>query len=350
MLWNGPERSLLLYVNSNPAAVVIGRNQNPWRESHVLERLSENGCPDRSRVELVRRMSGGGTVYHDRGNLNFCFIAPKCALDKAANAELVRDVVGSLLVSPSGRTYALASTNSRYDVLVNGKKVSGSAFRVSRERAYHHGTLLVSSELETLRRSLVPSSMAVTNAKGTQSVRSSVANLKEFNATLSMDEVARKFAQTYVEQQSQSGIGEVDFQWDVDSLVRQESDVRVLEETLRSPQWIYGETPSFHLVLESASPNGLEQDHHVRIELDFARGAQLQSAKLTSSYPPTNPHDAAILEDHLVQFGSSQHPLSGDLLGRWLRSYRPLTASAKDLFDEVANIVESKIPVLRRYN
>ncbi len=153
------EPTLFLYQNS--PCVVIGRGQNPWLETDVLF-LQQNNIP------LLRRQSGGGTVVHDLGNLNFCFLSPKAAFDKMQNIQFVQHILSTL-----GRAVEIGE---KYDLLFEGKKVSGSAFRETTHNCFHHGTLLLESDLDFVRRCLqVPPTDIVT--KSVRSRLSAVTNL-----------------------------------------------------------------------------------------------------------------------------------------------------------------------------
>jgi len=134
-------RSFLLYRNR--PSVVIGRYQNPWRECNVRE-MSQQG------VGLVRRRSGGGTVYHDHGNVNLSFFSPRASFDKFQNSALLVRALTHLGIAARGSLVP----NERSDLMFNGQKVSGSAYRITSAAAYHHCTLLLSADIHGLRRFL----------------------------------------------------------------------------------------------------------------------------------------------------------------------------------------------------
>ena len=133
----------LLFLYVNEPSVVIGRFQNPWIES----RPSALGP-----IHLVRRQSGGGTVYHDPGNVNFSFISTQEEYDKTANLEIICRIMEKAGVN--------LSINERHDLTVNFKdevyKVSGSAFRLKKDKVFHHGTLLITSDRDKLKKALTP--------------------------------------------------------------------------------------------------------------------------------------------------------------------------------------------------
>ena len=146
----------------NRPSVIIGLNQSPYAEVD-LKYLEEKG------ITLARRVTGGGAVYHDLGNLNYSIAGPVADMEDAYGlmAETLRSI--GLKAERSGRN----------DILVEGRKCSGYAKRLSRDRMMIHGTLMWDVNLETLTKSLaVPGSKL--QAAGIASVRSRVANLKEY--------------------------------------------------------------------------------------------------------------------------------------------------------------------------
>lgn len=160
-------------------AVVIGKNQNPWMEC-APGQLETRG------IGLARRISGGGTVYHDQGNLNYAFILDRASYRRGA-------VFGELVVRL--RKLGISATNhGRSGLGVEGRKFSGTAFCYRGSRVLHHGTLLVSADLEELERALTPPPIAI-RSRAIPSERSPVVNLSEIVPGLTVERLAAALAE-----------------------------------------------------------------------------------------------------------------------------------------------------------
>ena len=155
----------VFYLWQNRNTVVVGRHQNAWKECRVKLLEDEGGF-------LARRSSGGGAVYHDLGNLNFSFVAPREAYDERRQLEVVRRAVADFGVR--------AEFTGRNDLVLSGDgaKFSGNAYRFAGGVGLHHGTIMVDVALDRLGRYLAPDEGKL-RAKGIDSVRSRVRNLAE---------------------------------------------------------------------------------------------------------------------------------------------------------------------------
>ncbi len=178
-----PPGMCVLYLWQNQNTVVIGKNQNPWLECRTTLLQEEGGT-------LARRLSGGGAVFHDLGNLNFTFIMCKEDYDLDRQLSVIQKAC-----SLAGIT---AEKSGRNDLLADGRKFSGNAFYQNRTHAYHHGTLMIDVDREKLGRYLSPPK-AKLEAKGVTSVRSRVVNLRELSPALTIDGMKRYMAAAFCE-------------------------------------------------------------------------------------------------------------------------------------------------------
>lgn len=157
---------LLFYINT--ACVVIGKHQNPWKEVDLSRTREKNHV-------VARRLSGGGTVYHDLGNINFSFIRTK-------NQDFVNFKEHIEPISAALKELGIANIISpRNDIFVNEHKVSGNAEHINSKlsRILHHGTLLYDSDLIRLNGSIRPKINYNIKTHAVDSVRSPVMNLRE---------------------------------------------------------------------------------------------------------------------------------------------------------------------------
>ncbi|KAK7470112.1 hypothetical protein VKT23_001553 [Stygiomarasmius scandens] len=222
-----PQQPLLLLYRDDPC-VVIGRNQNPWKEVNLPAlRAREN-------VPFIRRRSGGGTVYHDHGNTNFSIHLPRQSFDRHATAQIVLRAVRSLGID--------ANVNDRNDICVGKEKVSGSAYKIVNKRAYHHGTMLISTELKTLG-DLLRTNKDTMETKGVASVRSPVCNLQQFSKNITHDAFVNAMVDEFLKEYPTTTPTDVQFVDEVDW-----QDVEYIQHgmaELPSWDWAYGQTPEF---------------------------------------------------------------------------------------------------------
>ena len=175
------EDECIIYLWQNKKTVVIGKNQNAWKECQA-ENLEKDGG------HVVRRLSGGGAVYHDVGNLNFTFLVRKDNYDLDKQLQVIINAVNSLGIK--------AVKSGRNDILTDGRKFSGNAFYKKGDHCYHHGTLMVDVDTGALSRYLTVSD-AKLKSKGVDSVKSRVTNLKTLNPEITIDSLAEALVEAF---------------------------------------------------------------------------------------------------------------------------------------------------------
>lgn len=247
------EGQCILYLWQNKNTVVIGRNQNPWKECHTTLLQQEGG-------HLARRLSGGGAVFHDLGNLNFTFLVPQADYDLDRQLSVILEAVRNLGIS--------AESSGRNDILAEGRKFSGNAFYKNGRQAYHHGTLLVSADMDKLVRYLNPSK-AKLKSKGVDSVRSRVVNLRDLNPEITVDSLKTALARSFCE------ICGLPLRILEESQLDTEK-IQLLEQRSRSWEWNYGQKIPFSFECEERFDWG-----SVLVQLHIGGGI-IQQAKIYS--------------------------------------------------------------------
>ena len=241
------ERGPILFLCVNSPCVVIGKNQNPWREC----RLS---LMEKESVPLARRISGGGTVYHDEGNLNFGVIVPRTEYREAKQYELIFQTLEKFGVKASNGFGELTTGLRKNSLAVDGKKFSGQAFCFRGQHVLHHGTLLVNSDLDQLNRYL-GSELEGIQTKAIASVPSEVMNLSEAAPELTVKNLSDALIETF---KGMYGNGTVEYWDDLPALLRktlqaggmvQEAELLPIIGKLSSNDWKLNHTPRFQVTI-----------------------------------------------------------------------------------------------------
>lgn len=215
------EGECILYLWQNQRTVVIGRNQNAWKELKVAQLNEEQGF-------VARRLSGGGAVFQDLGNLNFTFLVHESLYDVDKQLSVILKALSKLGIH--------AEKNGRNDLTVDNRKFSGNAYYKKNQQCYHHGTLLVHANVDDMSRYLNVSAEKL-KSKGVASVRSRVANLCEFQPELTVECLKEKLIEAYNEIYGSYELLQVD------ELDQHRLDE--LKEQFGSWDWLYGRNIQF---------------------------------------------------------------------------------------------------------
>lgn len=224
-LKHAPVAEDLLILWRNAPTVVIGRNQN------ILAEINQDFIAERN-IQVVRRLSGGGAVYHDLGNLNFTFITALSKVGHNNFAHFTRSVIDALAAFGVD-----AEFTGRNDLTIAGQKFSGNAQYIHHDRLLHHGTLLFDTDLPTLAQALAGAE-AKHSKPAVASVRSRVTTIRrhlppditlaEFEATL----IQAAFARTGMPYQGYEP-----------SVLGRQAIADLADRRYRDPNWTYGKLP-----------------------------------------------------------------------------------------------------------
>ena len=253
------ESYLLFYING--PSIIIGRNQNTIEEINT-EYVEENG------VIVVRRMSGGGAVYHDLGNLNYSFITKDEGNSLQDNfKQFTKPVLDALQ-----KLGANANLMGRNDIEIDGKKVSGTAQYATGGRMYTHGTLMLNSDLDNVGKALKPKKEKI-ESKGVKSVRARVGNISDFiNEPMTVEEFRQFILKSVFEQEG----GEVK------EYVLTEEDWEKINEISKNKyqtwEWNYGKSPKFDIQNSKRFPAGT-----IDVRLDVVKGI-INDAKIYGDF------------------------------------------------------------------
>lgn len=278
-----PETAVL-FLWRNQETVVIGRFQNPWIECNTKKMEEDN-------VLLTRRQSGGGAVFHDLGNTNFTFLNGKAAYDKARNNSIITKAIAKYDIN--------AYASGRNDILVDGsdgaRKISGSAFKENQDRCFHHGTLLINANLSRLAEYLRPDEKKLVS-KGIKSVRARVANLTDFNPSVTHDGLCQHVVHSFFDHyQNECEIEHLDHDW-----LKSIAPLNDYYEQLKDWKWRFGETPKFNHQLAARFDWGGMEFH-----LDVHKGLVTDCAIFSDSLHPE------MIEALAAAFKGSQYTNDG---------------------------------------
>jgi lipoate---protein ligase len=265
------ETYLLFYINE--PSIIIGKNQNTIEEINT-EYVERNG------IHVVRRLSGGGAVYHDLGNLNFSFIT-KDDGDSFLNFQKFTEPI----IKALKKLGVNAELSGRNDIVVEGRKVSGNAQFSTRGRMFSHGTLLFDSKIENIVSALNVKKDKI-ESKGIKSIRSRVANISEF---LKEKMTIEEFRSVLLE----SIFGK---DKEIPEYVLTEEDWanihKLSRERYQNWEWNYGKSPKFNLQHSHRFPAG-----QIDVRLEVQKGI-IENCKIYGDFFGVG--DVAEIEEKLI--------------------------------------------------
>lgn len=226
----------ILYLWQNSHTIVVGRNQNIWKECRVNEFTESGGL-------IARRLSGGGAVYHDLGNLNFTFLAQIPDYDVDRQLDVILRALLKLGIT--------ARKTGRNDLAIDGRKFSGNAFYKSGNRCFHHGTIMLDVDTAVLTKYLSASSGKLAS-RGVESVKSRIINISEaYGSTVSTDMMKKCLKEAFYEYGTEKNVKISED--GPDSIYKLEAESIT---DFSSWEWIYGKNIDFNEEVNCESEKG----------------------------------------------------------------------------------------------
>jgi lipoate-protein ligase A len=302
LLKNFTEDVFMLWQSDS--AVVVGKHQNALAEINHRY-VAENG------IKVARRLSGGGTVFHDPGNLNFTFIKSMEEIDQI-NFKLFTKPIVEVLQKLGLDAYS----SGRNDLLLAGKKISGNAEHVYKKRVLHHGTLLYNSQLQKLKNALKVD-LSRFEDKAVQSNRSEVVNMADF---LDYPMAMQEFSDYIFEGVKANFTAANVFQF---SEEEKRAILQLRDEKYITWDWVYGYSPKY--LFKDQIENG---DYRVSFSLQVVKG-KIESSEFNGSLSPKQSellantllgsrHDYVEIEQRLKKIEAALAPISVDMLLKML--------------------------------
>ncbi|NLM20396.1 MAG: lipoate--protein ligase [Peptococcaceae bacterium] len=220
------DEECILYLWQNKHTVVIGRNQNAFKECDTKRLAADGG-------KLARRLSGGGSVFHDLGNLNFTFLVKERDYDVDRQLSVIIRALKDFGLN--------AEKTGRNDICIDQRKFSGNAFYRHKGRCYHHGTILVDVDLQNMSKYLHVSREKL-RSKGVSSVKSRVVNLKDLSPSINIPDLKNALVKAFAEIYNAEPATILNR--DLDS-----EEIKRLEEKYASREWLFGKRMEADLTL-----------------------------------------------------------------------------------------------------
>ncbi len=299
LLKNFKEDVFFLYINSK--SIIVGKHQNTLAEINYSF-VNENNIP------VIRRLSGGGTVFHDPGNINFCFIT------SGEKGELVNFKKHTTpIVNFLNSLDVNASHGGRNDILIEGCKISGNACHVYKSRVMHHGTLLFNSKLKSLTNALKNDPLKFTD-KAVKSVRSKVTNIHDhLTGKIEVNEFVNQLNQYIINNYNCTS-------YTLNNEDNNKIDILV-KEKFTTWDWNYGYSPKYDLKKRIKSISGK------RFEIIF----HVQKGKISEVKIKSNSSE----KENLIELQAS--------LNTCLHHYEDIKNKTNDVFKKLQELKQEEL-------
>jgi len=267
------DKDILMLWQSGPA-VLIGRYQN------TIAQINQDFVREND-IKIARRITGGGSVYQDFGNVNYSYIIRDGKSVQYNYKKLAEPVIDALI-----KLGVKAEFNGRNDITIEGRKISGNAQHVYKNTVLHHGTLLLNSDLENLSNVLKVKKDKLAN-KGIDSVASRVANISEFlPSLLSMTEFREKIFTSILKNNPHA-----------QPLILTQHDIDAAEDLANSKfrtwEWNYSESPDYNYYRANRFPGG-----EVELYIKISESSIIENIRIFGDF--LGGEDIAFIEQSLM--------------------------------------------------
>ena len=293
LLTKFPEDEILLFYINAPS-IIIGKFQNTLAEIN-LDYVKDNN------IKVVRRLSGGGAVYHDLGNLNFSFHTKASDKDFSDFETFTKPVINLL-----NKLNVPAKLEGRNDLLVDGKKFSGNAKTIKSNKMIQHGTILINSEMSVLADALKVNPLKFVD-KAVKSNRARVTNLIDY---LPVETTTESFKQLFIDEIKLSNENISVYSFDNEDIAAIE---QLINEKYGTWDWNFGSSPDYNFKKANKIPAGF-----IEVHLDVHKG-HIQKAKIFGDFFASSPIEE--IENLLINIKHDQESIRDVLAKIDLKSY-----------------------------